>query len=80
MSPSCQQGKAQKDFVPVAMWESFLEGVGMELNYGFINVSGLHGNPRNLGSHGASRFYSCICGLREVPATKQSKQRHQEQN
>jgi hypothetical protein len=50
----------QKDFVPVATWNSFLEGVGMELNCGFIHVSALHGNPRNRGSHGASRFYSCI--------------------
>lgn len=68
--PFLSAGMGQKHFVPMVTWDSFLEDVGMELNCGFINVSGLHGNPRNLVSYGAPRFYSCIYGRGAVPATK----------
>lgn len=60
--PFLSAGMGQKHFVPMATWDSFLEDVGMELNCGFINVSGLHGNPRNLVSHDAPRFYSVYVG------------------
>lgn len=43
----------QQALVPAATWDSFLDAVGVKLTWGFINASGLQGNPRNLESHGA---------------------------